>query len=156
MQRVLVKTVILFLFWMLLSGIFDAFHLSLGLITSLAVAWLTREETRLNIGEVPGLILRSLFYVSWLLSRIILAAWHVTKIILDPSLPIAPQFRKHKTSLKGDDAKMVFSNSITLTPGTITADIKGSDMVIHEIDKDSYGDIQSGDMEKQIEKIFKS
>lgn len=88
------------------------------------------------------------------MSRIFLAAIHISKVILNPQLPLKAGFIHHKTKLKSDAEKVIFANSITLTPGTITAEVNGDEFVIHQMDDDSAGDILTGLMEDHIQKIF--
>jgi len=69
--------------------------------------------------------------------------------VLKPSLPINPGIVKTKTVLKSKMARMILTNSITLTPGTLTVDIEGDILYIHWID------VQSADIEVATEKIVK-
>ncbi|MBN1687596.1 MAG: Na+/H+ antiporter subunit E [Candidatus Omnitrophica bacterium] len=155
-----IRVVVLFFFWVLLSGKLDASHLGIGLLCSLVIALVSfpnPQETEKDFSprDIPGYFFRGCRYAFWLLTRIILAAIHVTKLILDPKMPIHPEVIRHETILSNDNAKVIFANSITLTPGTITADFKGKDMAIHRLDKESSGDIDSRHMEHQIQRIFK-
>jgi len=60
-------------------------------------------------------------------------AWRV----IHPDVPIRPGIVKVRTSLTGEMAKTFLANSITLTPGTLTIDIDGSDLYIHWINIDT-------------------
>ncbi|MDP3919468.1 MAG: Na+/H+ antiporter subunit E [Candidatus Omnitrophota bacterium] len=154
------RTVVLFMFWIFFSGKIDATHLLMGLVSSLAIAIgsLDSESEPLSpeaAMRLPERILRGIAYSFWLLGRILTAAWHVSKIVLSPEMPIKPKFIKHKTTLKGEYGRVIFANSITLTPGTITADMEDGELLIHQLDDDSSEDIRSGALEKEIHKIFK-
>jgi len=156
-MTIILRTLILFLFWILLSGKWELFHLGLGLFSSVAVSYFSyrpEQGRHLSISEIPRAIAGMLWYGVWLLVKIVQAACHVSWLVLSPSMPIFPQLIKHKTILKTDDAKVIFANSITLTPGTITADISGDTLTVHELDDQSSSDIRSGAMEKEIAKIF--
>lgn len=151
------QVVLLSLAWCAFSGIFDAFHLGVGLLSAIAITLINQKHFQSNLG-ITALIRRvitSFLYIGWLLTRIVLAAIHVTKLILAPQSKLNPKLIKHKSSLRGNSAKTLFANSITLTPGTITAEINGDEFTIHQIDTDSAGDIVGGEMEKQIQRIFK-
>ncbi|MGY8765711.1 MAG: Na+/H+ antiporter subunit E, partial [Nitrospinaceae bacterium] len=83
------KTMALFVFWVLLSASFEWIHLSLGLICSFAVAWL-------NSGHSPFIPKfrvwsRVLLYLPWLFYKIFQSSLHLTKLILHPALPIDPK-----------------------------------------------------------------
>ena len=147
----------LFLFWFLLSGKADAFHLLTGAATASVIsAFSLRGGAAPNTGplRLVTLIYRSACYGLWLLSRILLAAWHVTKLVWTRRMRLDPKFIKHHTSLTSETARVLFANSITLTPGTITAEIEGNELLVHQLDGDSSGDITSGLMESHIARIF--
>ena len=146
----------LLFFWFLLSGKLDAFHALLGITSVLIVLQTGTRKTSYPLSTIGHYLLRGLGYTSWLLGRIILAALHVSQVILQPKMAIAPKLIRHKSSLAGDNARVVFANSITLTPGTITVEIEDGELAVHQLDDDSSGDIVSGLMETQISKIFKT
>lgn len=146
------------MFWIALSGILDLFHLSVGLLSAIAIVlWGKRsrsKQTELSLALLFHYIVSTMKYSLWLVWQIILAALHVSKLILSPSLKVAPQFISHQTKLKSNEAKTVFANSITLTPGTITVDIQEDSFVVHEIDRESSEGVRSGSIENEIQKIF--
>jgi multicomponent Na+:H+ antiporter subunit E len=67
---------------------------------------------------------------------------------LDPSLV------RVKTNLKTDYGKYILANSITLTPGTITIDIEGDELLIHSISRHTKSGVESETMEQKISKVF--
>jgi multicomponent Na+:H+ antiporter subunit E len=58
----------------------------------------------------------------------------VARRVLTPALPIKPGIVEVKTKLKSKFARMLLANSITLTPGTLTVDVKDDSFFIHWID----------------------
>lgn len=149
----------LFLFWALLSGKVDFFHIAMGLLSAAAVAYLSlsydpgpSELTRVT--AIPGIAFRAARYMLWLLIRIISAVLHVSGLVLSRRMPVEPEIIKHQTILKTDLEKVIFAHSITLTPGTITADIRDDTFTVHRLDRASSADIESRVMEKEIQKIF--
>lgn len=144
-------------FWCLLSGKWDAFHFGSGVLSCLVIAWIS-AKAHSSLGStglkaLPGRIFRFLRYLVWLTQRILMAAWHIACVVLDPKLPLNPKLSRHKSILSGDKNLTIFGTSITLTPGTITVDIKDGEVLVHELDSDSAGDITSYAMEKEIAKI---
>jgi len=143
----------LFVFWVLLSASFDWIHLALGLACSFGVTWL-------NSGHSPfipkfGLWLRIFLYLPWLFYKIVQSSLHLTKLILDPALPIEPQLISVESKLNHHAAIVLFGNSITLTPGTITAEVDHNKLIVHAIDNVSREDLESKQMESKIAEIFK-
>lgn len=147
----------LFFLWWLLSGKTDALHFFLGAFSALAVvlAGFRRYEGSIKtLLGLPLLLIRGLLYALWLLGRIFQAAWHVAYLVLHPRMPLDPGFIEHESILTTDAEKVIFGNSITLTPGTITADIKGRNFTIHRLDKESADDVRSHEIEENIRKVF--
>jgi len=149
------NVLVFFAFWFFLSGKADAFHLALGFFTALSIALIHRKALAgLSLARTLELIARFFRYLTWLMWQIVLAAWHVSCVVLRRDMKLNPKFITHKTILRPDEARVIFANSITLTPGTITADLAGDTLVIHQLDDNSAGGIISHDMEKEIEKIY--
>ncbi|MCK7577201.1 MAG: Na+/H+ antiporter subunit E [Chromatiales bacterium] len=78
--------------------------------------------------------------------------------VLHPRLPIAPGIVKVKTRLKTPLGRLLLANSITLTPGTITVEMRGEDIYVHWIkvaDEDPEGATAAivGGFEKYLEVI---
>jgi multicomponent Na+:H+ antiporter subunit E len=148
-----IKGLALFLFWIFLSASFEWIHLGLGLISSFAVAWINSDRSPF----VPKFRLwpRILLYLPWLFYKIIQSSLHLTKLILHPALPIAPQLISVESKLRHQAAVVLFGNSITLTPGTITAEVDRNNLIVHAIDKVSGEDIASKQMESKIADLFK-
>lgn len=150
--------IIMFVLWVVLSGRFDAFHLSLGIISCLIVAYFSSDLLfkSPNVKMLPGLWIRFALYVPWLLYQIFLANLHLLYLAFHPRMMdlIDPKIIKFRSKLKSDLALVTFANSITLTPGTITVYLSiDGDFKVHAIDKAS-GDPLPGDMEARIAKAF--
>jgi multicomponent Na+:H+ antiporter subunit E len=144
--------------WVLLSGKFDPFHLSLGIISCAIVAFLS-SDLLFPSHTTKGLFVRLcrwIVYLPWLMVEIIKANLHVTYLVFHPRMMdlIDPRIVKFNSKLKSDLALVTFANSITLTPGTITVDVSlDGDFKVHAIDKAS-GDPLPGEMEARIAKAF--
>ena len=79
----------------------------------------------------------------------------MTKLILHPALPIDPKLISLESNLNHHAAVVLFGNSVTLTPGTITAEVDRNKLIVHAIDKVSGEDLESNQMESKIADIFK-
>jgi multicomponent Na+:H+ antiporter subunit E len=144
--------------WVLLSGKFDAFHLSLGVISCALVAYFS-SDFLFSSPKPRGVLsqwVRFATYIPWLMVEIAKANLHVMKLVLHPRGMdmIDPKIVKFRSKLKSDLALVTFANSITLTPGTITVSVSlDGDFKVHAIDKAS-GDPLPGEMEQRIAKAF--
>jgi multicomponent Na+:H+ antiporter subunit E len=144
-------------FWILLSGKFDLFHLTLGIISSAVVSFLSADLFMYNPQSRSHFTtgLRFLLYLPWLLYQILLSTLHVTFLALHPKMKelIDPTIVTFKTTLKTDIAKVALANSITLTPGTITIRIEGQVFYVHAISRKAAAGLP-GEMEERLAKVF--
>lgn len=156
-MRYVITFIILFINWIIWSGLLDAFHLSLGVISCLIVTFMShdllfkrRDFSLRDLGEA----FRLMIYIPWLMYQIILSNIHVAKIVLKPDMPIDPDIVPYKHKLKKDISVTTFANSIILTPGTITAEIIDDTFYVHCLDKKVADDLLTGEMEERVAKVF--
>lgn len=145
--------------WILLSGKFDTFHLSLGMISCAIVAYISGDllfESP-KIMSLPGAWLRFIRYVPWLLYQVFWANLHVLYLTFHPRMHelINPKIIIFRSKLYSDLSLVTFANSITLTPGTITVFVSGDgEFHVHAID-DVSAEGLPGEMEARIAKVFR-
>ena len=153
----IVTFVILFVFWVFMSGQLDWWHLSWGFLSSGLVAVLSNDFLFQDIKVKRMMKEGVLFvaYVPWLLYQIVRANIYIAYLVLHPKMShvINPHIVKFKTSLQKDFARVAFANSITLTPGTITVLIKDDYFFVHVIDK-RVAESLPGKMEQRIAGIY--
>ena len=144
--------------WIVLSGKFDLFHLSLGVASCAIVAFFSCDLL-FDSPKTRGLLgswIRFLQYVPWLLYQIFLANLHLIYLAFHPRMMdlIDPKIIKFNSYLQKDLSLVTFANSITLTPGTITVYVSiDGDFSVHAIDKKSAEGLP-GEMEARIARAF--
>lgn len=141
----------LFGFWLLLSGLFTPFLVSAGAASALVVVWFAR---RMDVVDAEGhpvhLGLRVVPYWLWLVKEIAKSAWAVSRIIIDPKLPISPTMVSFKPSQTTDVGLVMHANSITLTPATIAIEARADAFLVHGLTRSSaYGAIDS-EMDRRV------
>ena len=118
-------------FWLSWSGHVEPLLLAFGLASCGLVVVICR---RMQIVDAEGaplrLGLRPLPYAVWLVKEVIEANFHVARRLLDPRLPIRPQLIRLKASQSEDLTRVVYANSITLTPGTVSVAIEDDEIVV--------------------------
>ena len=154
MGHVVSITIVLLVFWLTLSGQYVQFLVTAGVICSVLIAILSY---RMDIADREGhpihLALSALTYWPWLMWQIVLSALNVSRIILNPALPVSPTLTRVKMSQQTDVARVTYANSITLTPGTISVDIEGDDIIVHAITGENARDLEAGAMDRRVVKF---
>ncbi len=143
--------IVLYVFWLLLSGFFTAFLLSAGAGAALAVVWFARRMDLVD-GEGHPIHLgpKVMLYWPWLLKEIVKSAWDVSRIIMHPKLPISPTLVRFKPGQRTDVGLVIHANSITLTPGTITIEASSGEFLVHGLTRrGAEGTVQS-EMDRRI------
>jgi multicomponent Na+:H+ antiporter subunit E len=141
----------LFLFWLALSGYFTPFLLTAGFACAVAVALFARRMDVIDAeGHPVQLGWRIVLYWGWLSKEIAKSCWTVSKIIVNPSLPISPTIVRFRPGQKTNVGLAIHANSITLTPGTITIDATAQEFVVHALTRAGAEDALSGEMDRRV------
>jgi multicomponent Na+:H+ antiporter subunit E len=147
--------VVLYLFWLLLSGYFVAFLLAAGAGCAAAVVLLARRMDVIDReGHPIHLGARALLsYWPWLLKEIVKSGWDVSRRILDPRLPISPTLTRFKPSQMTDIGLVIHANSITLTPGTISVEVARDELLVHALTNDGAASLAGSEMDRRVTEL---
>lgn len=120
------------LLWWGMSFVTDPIVLGLGIVSILlTVIFAIRMGLRDRESSPYHRIFGFLAYTPYLIGEILKANLTVIRAILSPDLNIQPTLVKVKTSCESDLAKVIFANSITLTPGTVTLRVDDDFLLVH-------------------------
>lgn len=148
---------IMLAFWVIMSGMFDGFHLTLGVICCLLVAQFSHQLLFFGSGQISAWrqVVGMLGYLPWLFYQIVLSSVDVAKIVLHPRMLdlIDPQLIHFKTELKGALAKVTFAQSITLTPGTITVSTHDDEFTVYALTR-AGAESLPGEMEQRVKRAL--
>ena len=149
---------ILFVFWLLWSGLYDPFHITLGVIScSIVVFWSGPLfiQTRQPIATRVAQWVRFEIYSVWLVWQIVLANLQVFRLAFHHNLlsELQPQVVTFNTTVQGDVPRFVLAQSITLTPGTVTIGVHGSQFRVHALNSSVASGVP-GDMQHRVHRIF--
>ena len=136
--------------WLVLSGHPTPLHLAQGILSAALVARLNRDLRGAPIS--PRAALRFVGYLPWLLKEIVIANVQVVQVVLAPRGRLDPVLLRVPTSLVGDLAVTTFANSITLTPGTITVDVEGRELVVHALTAQTAASFAG--MQRRVAEVF--
>ncbi len=144
----------LFITWILLSGHYTPLLIGLGVASSvLVVAIALRMDVVDHEGHPVHLTFRFAGYWTWLLIEIVKANIDVARRIWSPSLPISPTIVRLRASQPTELGQVIYANSITLTPGTVTVRLDDGEVLVHAIAAEMASDLAGGEMDRRVTRL---
>ena len=146
--------VILFSVWLLWSGHYDPLLLTLGLFSCLFVLLVVRRMGTVDREAAPvEITLRVLLYLPWLGWQIVASNLDVAKRIVRRRMPIRPHVIRVRAEQESDLGRVIFANSITLTPGTVTIGVRGNELTIHALTDAAAAGLANGEMNERVRTV---
>ena len=143
--------ILLALIWLTLSGYLQPLLLTFGVISCVSVVLIAH---RMNVIDHEGhpvhLGWRIVAYWPWLIWEIVKSNIDVARRILDPALPISPCMVRVKTTQGSDLGQVIYANSITLTPGTVSIVVEDDSILVHAVAKELADDLETGEMDRRV------
>ena len=132
-MRLIFWTILLFGMWLILTANFQISNILVGLGVSFSISLLYLKLFSHKEFEFISPVWFSV-YLYILMKNIIISNIEISKRILSPDMELNPAIVCVKTKLTSDWKKLLLANSITLTPGTLTLDVKDDLLYIHTIE----------------------
>jgi multicomponent Na+:H+ antiporter subunit E len=123
----------LLLFWLLLNNSLALDAVAIGVLVAGLLAYFLAANLSYLSGYrfTPASFLATLRFTGFFLKELVKANLSMALIVLQPVLPIDPAIVRVRTSLKNPTARLLLANAITLTPGTLSVEVKGEWLYIH-------------------------
>lgn len=157
MRHIISLSIVLAAFWLFNSGHYSGLILSLGFLSILLVLFLAHRMD--VIDEVTQPLLKMALhlppYIFWLAKEVVVTNVMVTKHIWAGPASISPTEMTLTMTQTTDVGKVIYGNSITLTPGTVTLDIEGDKITVHALTRETMDDLATGDMDRRVSKLEK-
>jgi multicomponent Na+:H+ antiporter subunit E len=151
MKHTLSLFVTLAAFWLLNSGHYTLLMLSLGFASILLILVIAHKMDVVDQESQPLHLTSSIFgYYLWLVKEIIQANITVVKHIWLGKKSISPTLKKIKISQQTDMGKVIYANSITLTPGTVAIDLVDDEIIVHALLFKDIESLETGEMDRRV------
>lgn len=149
--------VILAVFWLLLSGFFQSLLLFFGAVSVGLVVLVIAKMDQVD-QECKSLVIRPslLLYFAWLLKEIVKSSIEVTKLIWRSPTKLEPALARIPTKENSKEGSVLYANSITLTPGTLSVDLDDQSVTVHALQASSLDELKQGEMEARVHQATKS
>lgn len=139
MLRFVLLSIGLFALWLLMSGVYKPLVIGLGAGSAMFATYMVLRMARLDGYQALEAFnpLRFLGYFVWLLKEIAVSNIAVTKVILSGGASMRQNLFRVPNTQETDLGAVIYANSITLTPGTLTVETEEDHFWVHAL---SYTD----------------
>lgn len=145
------------IFWLLLSGYWtNPLILGLGVASVALSTWIAMRIEKKYAFKDKGIsiLMRQHTFWPWLFIEIVKSNIAVLKCIWMPkTYPISPIIRQLKMKPKSNIARTLYANSITLTPGTVSIEVRDEDILVYALLEDAMKDLEGGEMGRRVHKL---
>ena len=144
--------ILLSLFWLFLSGHFSPLLLGLGAASVALTVFLSRRMNVIDHESYPlHLSLKFPGFFLYLFREIVKANIDVvTRVLHWRGASISPQMIDIPQPQESDLGAVIYANSITLTPGTVTIRLSKDSLTVHALSKEAAAELATGAMSKEI------
>ena len=132
-MRLVYWTILLFTMWLVLTSNFDMSNILIGIGISFSISLLYTKMFEHKEFEFINPFWFGV-YIFILLKNLLISNIEIAKRTLRRDMRLLPAIVAVKTELKSEWKKLLLANSITLTPGTLTLDVKDDILYIHVIE----------------------
>ena len=139
--------------WLLLSGLYKPIVLMLGALSCVLTIYVIhrtgffQDSTSLHVlPRIPGYWFR-------LCIDIVKSSISVTRVVLDPKLPISPTVVELEAAPKGPIGQVILGNSITLSPGTVTLDVYEGRLSVHCLTQEGADALLADDINQRTAEL---
>lgn len=144
-------TLALVVFWLLLSGYFKALLLFFGAVSVALVVVTVRKMDSVDSRPQPLRVdHKLLLYFVWLIGQIVRSSLDVAKLVWLSPNKIEPSLGVISTKTTEETGNVLYANSITLTPGTLSVDLSEDTVTVHALQTPSLEELEQGDMEARV------
>lgn len=150
-QRALPQLVLLVVVWWALVDGSPRAWLAGALAVSVGYAAYRLSGGHRPTGLRPSHVAGFLFYFAW---QSVLGGWDVSRRALTPRLPLRPELLKHPLTLSSRESRIFFTNALSLLPGTIGADLRGDDLVVHLLVGGPDAAARTLELERRVARLF--
>jgi len=154
MRHTIYLSLLLAIFWLLNSGHYTLLILSLGALSIAFVLYIAHRMDVIDHESPPiHLTLKIPSFFAWLTKEIIISNITVVKHIWLGNKTISPTMKTITAHQKTDMGKVIYANSITLTPGTVSVALEGDQIMVHALIKESIEELEAGEMDRRVTEL---
>ena len=153
---------VLFAFWMVLSGRTETKFVVYGILTAVVTTWVTyplllvpNKDGSKKYYVFGFSIPKMIMYFFWLMWQLVRANIDVLLATTGQELNIDPKVVRFRFRADNPMASVILANSITLTPGTVTMNVTDDGVYeIHALTVGAAAGVLDGGMQKKVADLY--
>ncbi|MAY40553.1 MULTISPECIES: Na+/H+ antiporter subunit E [Spongiibacter] len=150
MRHTISLSLLLSIIWLANSGHYNGLLLSLGALSVALVVWICHRMDVVDHESQPVHLTRNIpRYYGWLAWQILLSNIDVVKRIWRGNASIDPQMKTLPVAQKTDLGRVIYANSINLTPGTLAVELDDDTVLVHALTSANINDLETGEMSRR-------
>ena len=154
MRHAIALSIFLSVFWLVNSGHYTPLLLSFMLASVASIVALSLYMDMVDGEAQPLTITFTLpIYLVWLAKEVVLANVAVAKCVWQGNKAINPRTMVVTASQKSDLGIVIYANSITLTPGTVSIDLEDNKILVHALNEEAADGLLTGEMDRRVCKV---
>lgn len=154
--------IVLFAFWMVMSGRTETKFIVYGVLTAAVVSWITyplllvpNKDNSKRYFVFGVSVPKFIGYFFWLMWQLVLANVDVLLATTSQEMAIDPKIVRFYFRADNPMATVVLANSITLTPGTVTVNVTDDGLYeIHALTPGAASGVLDGSMQKKVAELY--
>ena len=141
--------------WLIFSGVYEPLTLSFGVVSVLIVTAIN-SLLKMSADSESHFSYKNFFcfLLPWILKEIVVSGIKTSGAILG-FRKFKSNAKKIKVSQRTPLGTVIYGNSITLTPGTLTIEVDQGNLFVHALCDSSLNELEVGEMDKRVSDLEK-
>ncbi|NVJ60977.1 MAG: Na+/H+ antiporter subunit E [Gammaproteobacteria bacterium] len=154
MRHTISIAIMLSIIWLINSGHYSPLFLVFGAVSVAFVIWFAHRMDVIDDESQPIHLSAELpLYYGWLIKKIVVANIDVARRAWQVKPSISPSIQNIPVSQKTDMGRVIFANSINLTPGTLSVELNNEQVLVHSLTYEAMQELVEGEMGRRVSKI---
>lgn len=151
MRHTISISLLLAFIWLANSGHYTGLLLGFGLLSVALVVWVCHRMDVVDHESQPIHLTAGLpGYYAWLAWQILLSNIDVAKRVWRGAGAIAPTVRILPVRQQTDMGRVIYANSINLTPGTVSIELSDDSVLVHALVPENIAQLEGDEMSRRI------
>ncbi len=154
MRHTVSISAVLAVIWLANSGHYNALMMGFAVLSIALVVWISHRMDVVDHESQPIHLTKALpGYYRWLAWKIVLSNIDVVKRVWLGKTAVQPVTKVLPLPQKTDLGRVIYANSINLTPGTVSVDVGEDTVLVHALVPENIAELEGGEMSDRVSRL---